>query len=99
MGWLPTRGLFRGRQHPKFDYSGNEVDESIDQIIRVPPGKNMSKVIRTARTRIVCISDTHNSTVKLPKGDVLIHAGDLTNQGSYSEVGSLGRHLSPIETD
>ncbi|PNY21871.1 rhamnogalacturonate lyase C [Tolypocladium capitatum] len=38
------------------------------------------------RTRIVCISDTHNSTVKLPKGDVLIHAGDLTNQGSYSEA-------------
>ncbi|CAM1502784.1 Fc.00g075600.m01.CDS01 [Cosmosporella sp. VM-42] len=38
------------------------------------------------RTRIVCISDTHNCTVKLPKGDVLIHAGDLTNQGSYSEL-------------
>ncbi|KAK0735425.1 Metallo-dependent phosphatase-like protein [Apiosordaria backusii] len=41
---------------------------------------------QTRRTRIVCISDTHNSTVKLPKGDVLIHAGDLTNQGSYSEL-------------
>jgi len=40
----------------------------------------------TRRTRIVCISDTHNRAVKLPKGDVLIHAGDLTNQGSYSEV-------------
>ncbi|KAL6863295.1 hypothetical protein ACO1O0_003542 [Amphichorda felina] len=38
------------------------------------------------RTRIVCISDTHNCTVKLPDGDVLIHAGDLTNQGSYSEL-------------
>ncbi|KAK4181493.1 Metallo-dependent phosphatase-like protein [Triangularia setosa] len=41
---------------------------------------------QTRRTRIVCISDTHNSTIKLPKGDVLIHAGDLTNQGSYSEL-------------
>ncbi|KAK3952160.1 Metallo-dependent phosphatase-like protein [Pseudoneurospora amorphoporcata] len=40
----------------------------------------------TRRTRIVCISDTHNCTVKLPKGDVLIHAGDLTNQGSLSEL-------------
>lgn len=40
----------------------------------------------TRRTRIVCISDTHNCTVKLPPGDVLIHAGDITNQGSYSEV-------------
>ncbi|KAK4100136.1 Metallo-dependent phosphatase [Parathielavia hyrcaniae] len=41
---------------------------------------------QTRRTRIVCISDTHNCPVKLPKGDVLIHAGDLTNQGSYSEL-------------
>jgi Icc-related predicted phosphoesterase len=42
------------------------------------------------RTRFVCISDTHNASpggaFKLPKGDVLIHAGDLTNQGSYSEL-------------
>ncbi|KAI0896342.1 Metallo-dependent phosphatase [Annulohypoxylon nitens] len=41
---------------------------------------------RTRRTRFVCISDTHNCTVKLPKGDVLIHCGDLTNQGSFSEL-------------
>jgi hypothetical protein len=40
----------------------------------------------TRKTRIVCISDTHNQTPKLPPGDVLIHAGDLTNQGSYSEL-------------
>lgn len=38
------------------------------------------------KTRIVCISDTHNNTPKLPPGDVLIHAGDLTNQGSYDEL-------------
>ncbi|KAF7453198.1 Metallophos multi-domain protein [Pyrenophora tritici-repentis] len=38
------------------------------------------------KTRVVCISDTHNQTPKLPRGDVLIHAGDLTNQGSYSEL-------------
>ncbi|KAF7560791.1 hypothetical protein G7046_g3336 [Stylonectria norvegica] len=38
------------------------------------------------RTKVVCVSDTHNYTVKLPKGDVLIHAGDLTNQGNYSEL-------------
>ncbi|KAI1147676.1 Metallo-dependent phosphatase-like protein [Nemania diffusa] len=41
---------------------------------------------RTRRTRFVCISDTHNCTVKLPKGDVLIHCGDLTNQGSLTEL-------------
>jgi predicted phosphodiesterase len=43
------------------------------------------------KTRFVCVSDTHNANpangaFKLPKGDVLIHAGDLTNQGSLSEL-------------
>ena len=43
------------------------------------------------KTRFVCVSDTHNASpmngaFKLPKGDVLIHAGDMTNQGSLSEL-------------
>lgn len=42
------------------------------------------------KTRFVCVSDTHNASpygaFKLPKGDVLIHAGDMTNQGSISEL-------------
>ncbi len=42
------------------------------------------------KTRFVCVSDTHNATpngsFKLPKGDVLIHAGDMTNQGTLSEL-------------
>ena len=38
------------------------------------------------KTRFVCISDTHNSTFKLPTGDVLIHAGDLTKQGTFAEL-------------
>ncbi|KAI5853496.1 Metallo-dependent phosphatase-like protein [Tricharina praecox] len=38
------------------------------------------------RLRITCISDTHNHTPYLPPGDVLIHAGDLTSQGTYSEL-------------
>ncbi|KAK0101407.1 hypothetical protein ONS95_006581 [Cadophora gregata] len=44
----------------------------------------------TRRTRFVCISDTHNAcpggAFNLPKGDVLICAGDMTNQGSLSEL-------------
>jgi Icc-related predicted phosphoesterase len=47
----------------------------------------------TRRTRIVCISDTHNQTPKLPPGDLLIHAGDLTNQGTYSELQKTVRWL------
>ena len=43
------------------------------------------------RTRFVCVSDTHAYTpseagFKLPAGDVLIHAGDLTNHGSSAEL-------------
>ncbi|KAI9877210.1 MAG: hypothetical protein M1830_004515 [Pleopsidium flavum] len=51
----------------------------------------MASKFTQRKTRFVCISDTHNASpadgaFKLPKGDVLIHAGDLTNQGSLSEL-------------
>ncbi|PGH02478.1 hypothetical protein GX51_04646 [Blastomyces parvus] len=36
--------------------------------------------------RVVCISDTHNSTPEVPNGDLLIHAGDLTKQGTFAEL-------------
>ncbi|KAK4199232.1 Metallo-dependent phosphatase-like protein [Triangularia verruculosa] len=36
--------------------------------------------------RIVCVSDTHNHQPVLPPGDILIHAGDLTENGSFDEV-------------
>jgi len=35
---------------------------------------------------VVCVSDTHNSQPRLPEGDVLIHAGDLTQSGSLREL-------------
>ncbi|KAJ5713679.1 uncharacterized protein N7483_010860 [Penicillium malachiteum] len=43
------------------------------------------------KTRFVCVSDTHayipsEAGMKLPAGDVLIHAGDLTNKGSLAEL-------------
>lgn len=43
------------------------------------------------KTRFVCVSDTHGYTpseagFKLPAGNVLIHAGDLTNNGSLKEL-------------
>jgi predicted phosphodiesterase len=47
--------------------------------------------MRLQKTRFVCVSDTHGyapseAGFKLPAGDVLIHAGDLTNQGSLCEL-------------
>jgi calcineurin-like phosphoesterase family protein len=38
------------------------------------------------KLRIVCISDTHNQTPHLPPGDILIHAGDLCQQGTPDEM-------------
>lgn len=38
--------------------------------------------------RVVCISDTHNTQPELPNGDVLLHAGDLTQSGSPEELRS-----------
>ncbi|KAK8067498.1 hypothetical protein PG996_006610 [Apiospora saccharicola] len=39
---------------------------------------------------IVCISDTHNANARcgnpLPDGDILLHAGDLTQSGSLAEL-------------
>lgn len=36
--------------------------------------------------RIVCISDTHNSQPDIPTGEILIHAGDLTQSGTLREL-------------
>jgi Calcineurin-like phosphoesterase len=47
------------------------------------------------KLRIVCISDTHNTTPALPAGDILIHAGDLTIRGTISE---LDRQLTWLAT-
>jgi hypothetical protein len=35
---------------------------------------------------VVCVSDTHNAKPTLPDGDILIHAGDLTQSGSLDEL-------------
>lgn len=41
--------------------------------------------------RIVCLSDTHNhhEKIRLPDGDVLIHAGDATNRGTIDEIAAF----------
>jgi 3',5'-cyclic AMP phosphodiesterase CpdA len=51
---------------------------------------------RSRKTRIVCISDTHNTNPAIPAGDVLIHAGDLTNSGSHSELKNAVAWLSRL---
>ena len=36
--------------------------------------------------RVICISDTHCKKRAIPNGDLLIHAGDLSNAGTVTEI-------------
>lgn len=48
--------------------------------------------------RIVAISDTHNlhNGTQIPEGDVLIHAGDFTENGTLEEVLAFERFLRKL---
>ncbi len=48
--------------------------------------------------RIVAISDTHtlHGGLTIPDGDVLIHAGDLTNHGSLADVEQFNEFLGKL---
>ncbi|QIW96111.1 hypothetical protein AMS68_001629 [Peltaster fructicola] len=53
------------------------------------------------KVRVVCISDTHGHSTgegfKLPAGDVLVVAGDLTNQGSLHELKKAAHWLEQAD--
>ncbi len=48
--------------------------------------------------RIVCISDTHGAheAMRVPEGDVLLHAGDLTNMGKVPEIIAFNKWLGSL---
>ncbi|KAK4221842.1 Metallo-dependent phosphatase-like protein [Podospora fimiseda] len=46
---------------------------------------------------VVCLSDTHNHhPSSIPDGDILIHAGDLTNSGTFSELQTAHNWLNTL---
>ena len=49
------------------------------------------------RVRIVAISDTHSQTPHLPPGDILIHAGDLCQQGTPKEMRKVIKWLEALD--
>lgn len=50
--------------------------------LRPAPG-----VVSTNAIRVVCISDTHSKIpAEIPDGDLLVHAGDLTNSGTSADI-------------
>ena len=48
--------------------------------------------------RVVCVSDTHgrHEAVRVPDGDLLVHAGDLTLRGERREVEDLNAWLAEL---
>lgn len=49
--------------------------------------------------KIVCISDTHgqHEGLKLPKGDLIIHAGDVTRNGTFIQTITFLNWFSSLE--
>lgn len=49
--------------------------------------------------RIVCISDTHgfHEALQLPKGDLIIHAGDISKRGTYEQIHSFLNWFSKLD--
>lgn len=57
------------------------------------------KDAREGAVRFVCISDTHNrhrDLAVLPPGDVLLHAGDFTRNGTLAEVAEFNVWLGEL---
>ncbi|KAL3480765.1 Metallo-dependent phosphatase-like protein [Aspergillus californicus] len=64
-------------------YPVNTIAQSVYNILAaVIPSPRIPEI----PVRVVCVSDTHNNTISLPDGDILIHAGDLSQSGSLKEL-------------
>jgi len=46
--------------------------------------------------KVVLISDTHGFEPKVPDGDILIHAGDLTSKGTHNQISAAGSWLRSL---
>ena len=63
------------------------LTQTLYSLILFLRGPAISKVPSSLQIRIVCISDTHtHKPTFLPEGDVLVHAGDLTNDGTVADI-------------
>ncbi|EPS39095.1 hypothetical protein H072_7103 [Dactylellina haptotyla CBS 200.50] len=61
-----------------------------EQLYRIRPNARASPSSNETsdqKIKVVCLSDTHNHRISdVPAGDILIHAGDLTNRGTIEEL-------------
>ena len=72
---------------------GKSVEEELERV-EIKVTEKREDVIR-----IVLISDTHNRhrTMQMPEGDILIHAGDFTNNGKEKEIKEFDTWLASLD--
>lgn len=52
-----------------------------------------------APIKVVCIADTEGAEIPLPRGDILIHAGDMSHGGSRDEIQAQFNWMSSLSHD
>ena len=91
MGSKASRVHFNTRDGKKKESAS--VDEQVERI------EITVKEKREDAIRIVLISDTHNRhrALQMPEGDILIHAGDFTNNGTEKEIKDFDTWLASLD--
>jgi hypothetical protein len=62
------------------------IIQYLHSILLTLRGKPFKPLPNKPAIRVICISDTHTHTPSIPDGDLLIHAGDLTNSGTIKDI-------------
>lgn len=79
---------------PTYAWDRIKVRQTVKQVQLLKPDDPKPP----GHTRFVCISDTHNRTngLKIPAGDVLLHAGDFSDIGQPKDIEKFGLFLSDL---
>ena len=89
---MPSRTVFQELKSNPSRFIANRLYAHRPRIASTPPTHSSTTAASLVddtevSITLVCISDTHNSTPSvIPDGDVLLHAGDLTNKGTFAEL-------------
>ena len=80
-------------RRPTALWSKMKVKQTVTKLYPLDP----NTPIEDDKLRFVCVSDTHAkieiSQLDIPKGDVLLHGGDITNVGHPNELYTFNHYL------
>ena len=82
-----------------FDSSrAGSLTHGISQARQVVQCPRMAHLFECDSLKIICMSDTHNDdcTPQIPVGDIFIHAGDMTDDGTYEELSQAFNWISKL---